>query len=388
VIGAGPYGLSLSAHLTQRGTEHEIFGEPMAGWTDHMPVGMVLKSEGCASNLSDPAGEHSLERYCAEQGLEYGDWGVPVPMETFVGYGRWFQERLVPGVRRTLVELVEPAADGFQLTLASGEVLRARRVVVASGMRGHIRLPKMLAGLPATAVSHSYDHSDLAPLSDRRVVVVGAGQSALESATLLHERGASVTLVARTNTLVWNSVPNTGPRRLRSRLRYPRSGLGAGKASYFYANAPLGFHVLPEGQRLKRAWSVLGPAGAWWLRPRFEEGVEARPGRTLAGAEAVNGEVRLRLQGANGPEELAVDHVLAATGYRPAVGRLDFLDPALGERIAALDGAPVLSRSFESSVAGMYFLGFTAAPSFGPVMRFVHGTAFAARRTSKHIAAR
>src|SRR5438876_4539652 len=84
LVGAGPYALSLSAHLTGRGVEHEIFGEPMGGWTDHMPAGMKLKSEGCASNLSEPAGQHTLQHFCAEQGIEYGDWGVPVHIDTFI----------------------------------------------------------------------------------------------------------------------------------------------------------------------------------------------------------------------------------------------------------------------------------------------------------------
>jgi FAD-dependent urate hydroxylase len=390
VIGAGPYGLSLSAHLTASGVRHEIFGEIMGGWVEHMPEGMKLKSEGCASSLSDPSGEQSLGRFCAEHGIEYGDWGVPVDIDSFIAYGRSFQERLVPGVRRTVVELVQPTADGFQLTLSSGDTLRARRVVVATGLNGYAYVPAPLSGLPAEALSHSYDHGGdghdgLERLADQSVVVLGAGQSALETATLLHEQGSSVTLVARSPNLVWNSVPHPGPRRLRSRIRYPRSGLGDGKAHFVYANAPLAFHALPEGQRLKRAFSVLGPAGAWWLRPRFEEGVDARPGRTIAAAEAVDGEVRLRLEGQGGSEELTAGHVVAATGYRPDVSRLGFLDPTLREGLARVAGAPAVSRSFESSVPGMYFVGFAAAPNFGPVMRFVLGADFAARRVSRHV---
>ena len=223
MIGAGPYGLSLSAHLTASGVRHEIFGEIMGGWVEHMPVGMKLKSEGCASSLSDPSGEHSLGRFCAEHGVEYGDWGVPVDIDSFIAYGRWFQERLVPGVRRTVVELVRPTDDGFQLTLSSGDTLRARRVVVATGLKGFAHVPAPLSGLPAGVLSHSYDHGGdghdgLERLADQSVVVLGAGQSALETATLLHEQGSSVTLVARSPNLVWNSVPQAGPRRLRSRI--------------------------------------------------------------------------------------------------------------------------------------------------------------------------
>ena len=49
---------------------------------------------------------------------------------------------------------------------------------------------------------------------------------------------------------------------------------------------------------------------------------------------------------------------------------------------------PVLGRNFQSSVPGLYFTGLAAAASFGPVMRFVHGADFAARRIAAHIASR
>src|ERR1700737_3337868 len=50
IIGAGPYGLSLAAHLRHRGLSYEMFGQPMQSWSAFMPKGMLLKSEGFASN--------------------------------------------------------------------------------------------------------------------------------------------------------------------------------------------------------------------------------------------------------------------------------------------------------------------------------------------------
>ena len=43
VIGAGPYGLSLAAHLRARGIDYRIFGKPMDTWNAHMPKNMTLK---------------------------------------------------------------------------------------------------------------------------------------------------------------------------------------------------------------------------------------------------------------------------------------------------------------------------------------------------------
>ena len=54
IIGAGPYGLSIAAHLRERGADFRIFGTPMGTWREQMPKGMLLKSDGFASNLSDP----------------------------------------------------------------------------------------------------------------------------------------------------------------------------------------------------------------------------------------------------------------------------------------------------------------------------------------------
>ena len=81
IIGAGPYGLSIAAHLRALGISFAIFGEPMLSWRNHMPSGMFLKSEGFASSLYDPKGSFTLRHYCAERGLPYRDIGLPVPVE-------------------------------------------------------------------------------------------------------------------------------------------------------------------------------------------------------------------------------------------------------------------------------------------------------------------
>jgi FAD-dependent urate hydroxylase len=384
VIGAGPYGLSVSAHLTARGVRHEIFGEPMYAWRNHMPAGMYLKSEGFATNLGDPSGEHTLERFCAEKGLEYGHLAVPVRLDTFVRYGCWFQERLVPKLDTRMVRLVRPTPQGFELTLSGSEKLRARRVFVATGMQGYACVPSELRHLPPDRLVHSYDYRDPTNAPDAGVLVVGAGQSGIEAAALTHEHGGAVRVVARRPKLRWNRKPEMR-RSLWRRVRYPASGLGQGMPLYLYSNYPLAFHAAPRGWRLDKAFSVLGPAGAWWLRPRLEGQVEALLQRRILEAQAEDGGVRLRLQRNGEIEELVAGQVLAATGYRPDVTRLSFLDAALRTEIASVAGAPVLDRWFESSVPGLFFVGFAAAPSFGPVMRFVYGADFTARRIAGRV---
>jgi len=54
VLGAGPYGLSAGAHLSQiKGLEVRIFGEPMDFWKSHMPEGMCLRSPWAASRCAN-----------------------------------------------------------------------------------------------------------------------------------------------------------------------------------------------------------------------------------------------------------------------------------------------------------------------------------------------
>ena len=76
-----------------------IFGRPMDSWLAHMPKGMMLKSDGFASNIYDPEKAFTLRQFCAEQGIEYADTGVPVHLDTFSAYGLAFRDRMVPSLK-------------------------------------------------------------------------------------------------------------------------------------------------------------------------------------------------------------------------------------------------------------------------------------------------
>src|SRR5579862_7715964 len=128
IVGAGPYGISIAAHLRSAGVGFRIFGQPMNRWRNQMPKGMYLKSDGSASNLSDAEGRFTLERYCTEQGLAYGHRGKPVSLHTFTQYALDFQQKAVPRVEQRMVAAVEKAAGGFHLWLEDGELLEAQNV--------------------------------------------------------------------------------------------------------------------------------------------------------------------------------------------------------------------------------------------------------------------
>lgn len=382
VVGSGPYGLSIAAHASAAGLNVGVFGRTMDSWRHHMPKGMYLKSEPWSSNLSHPGGGHTLAAYCAERGVR-AQHGRPLPIETFTEYGTWFAQHATPEVDQQHVTALRPYLDHYQLRTEDGRTLYSRTVVLAVGVMPFVNHPARLAELPRESFSHSSDHRDLSVFRDQDVTVLGAGQSALETATLLGEEGARPRVVARAHALNWNSAPQPLDRPLPRRLLDPHCALGTGWPNWLWSQAPGAVRQLPAALRLRIAERSLGPAGAWWLRERCESRVPLRLGRTLRAASRAGSRVRLDLQTGDGRRErVETDHVIAATGFTPDLNRLELLHPTARAalRTLATSRAPRLTSHFESTLPGLYFAGLLAAPAFGPSMRFVHGATFTAER--------
>jgi thioredoxin reductase len=388
IIGAGPYGLSIAAHFRNRGIPFRIFGRPMDSWVAHMPKGMMLKSDGFASNIYDPDARFTLRQFCAESGVEYADMGTPVRLETFGDYGLAFRDRMVPELEDKLVANIQRRTGGFVLQLEDGEKVEAKRVVLAVGITHFEYIAENLANLPAEFVSHSYRHHDLARFKGRSVVVVGAGSSAIDLAGLLRDADADVQLVARATSLRFHTGPKAGGNRrsLWQRLRHPDSGLGPGLRSRFFAEWAALFHYLPESVRIHLVRTTLGPSAGWFVKDKVMGRVPLVLGHTVESADVQNGKVLLHLRGLDGStRETLTEHVIAATGYKVNVERLAFLDSGIRSKLKCVNGTPILSSNFESSIPGLYFVGISAANSFGPVMRFAFGAGFAARRLTQTI---
>ena len=388
IIGTGPYGLSIAAHFRRRGIPYRIFGRPMDSWLAHMPKGMLLKSDGFASNIYDPNAEFTLRQFCAERGIKYADLGNPVQLETFTAYGLAFRDRMVPELEESLVVSVDPCQGGFHLRLETGETLSAKRVILAVGITHFGYIPANLRDLPGEFLSHSFQHAGLDSFRGRNVVVIGGGSSAIDLAGLLHEAGAEVQLLARRKSLKFHDkMPTDKPRSLWQRLRAPGSGLGPGLKSCFFANAPNVFHHLPEQYRIETVRTHLGPSGGWFAKDKVVGKVPLVLGFTPEHAEVVDNRICLHLRGTDSSERtIRTEHVIAATGYKVDMNRLMLLSPGLRDKIKTAGESPVLSSAFESSVPGLYFVGLAAANSFGPVMRFAFGAGYAARHLTQEIA--
>ena len=386
ILGAGPYGLSIAAHLNKFRVPYRIFGSPMHSWQKMMPKGMCLKSEGFASFLYDPDDSFTLKHYCAETNQPYADVGVPVPLETFAMYGLEFQRRMVPNVEAVNIASVKRSADGFELTTDAGETVPARRVVVAAGITHFGYIPPPLDALPPDRVSHSSKHADLSGFRGRKVAVVGAGSSAVDLAALLNEAGAEVELIGRRAAISFHSPPRE-PRPVLERISSPRSTLGTGWRSTLCAEAPQVFYSMPKDFRLRVVRTHLGPSVGWFVKEKVEGRFPLHLGVTVQQAEVRGNEVHLKVGQNGSARDVVAEHVIAGTGYRMSLRRFKFLDEALLAQIESISETPVLSRSFESSVPGLYFVGTISANQFGPLTRFVCGAQFTSRRVSKRLAA-
>jgi len=384
VIGAGPYGLSVAAHLQGRGVRTRIFGTPMSFW-QRMPASINLKSFAWATNVAVPRRRFTYPEYCRAHGLPDLE---PCTMKSFADYGVWVQQALVPELEQTdVAEVIGPPGrhGDYEVRLATGETVRTRSVIVATGLSNFARLPDALANLPRELVSHTAEHTTFGHFAGKDVAVVGAGASALEAATLVLEAGGRPLLLARDAEVIFHGRFDPG-RSLHEKWKHPNSSLGPGRKSWVLQHFPLLVHYLPEAPRVRFAHNYLGPSGPWWLIARFKDKVPYRVRTTVTRSAARGGKVELELlEGGQPARTMTFDHVIAGTGYVVDVDALPFLSRPLRASIERVEKSPALSRHFESSVPRLYFVGPSAALSFGPLFRFVTGASVAAPRVARHV---
>jgi FAD-dependent urate hydroxylase len=384
IVGAGPYGLSIAAHFRAAGIESLVIGQPMSSWRNNMPSGMILKSEPFSSTLSDPQRRYTLERFLASRGRAYRPIGNPLSIANFLEYARWFQQQTrIEAVDATLIDLRQ-ANNGFELTFAGGGVIWAKRVILATGHLAFTRSPPVLDGLPSELKSHSSEHGDLTQFVGKDVTIVGCGQSALELAAMLHEQDTNVRLLARADRVAWGSEPNLSRSMLR-RMVYPDAGIGPGWRSMIVSELPRVFRLLRLQTRhdyVARSW---GPAGAWWLLERTHDRFPLFTSHTIAHAAERGSKLELAVRTREKTLRFETDHVIAATGYQVDLDRIQYLSAGLRAKIKTYEGAPILDRALQSSIAGLHFVGISSAQSFGPVMRFVYGAKHASAFLTAHL---
>jgi hypothetical protein len=383
VVGAGPYGLAIAAHLKAARIATRTFGDSMSSWRDHMPKGITLRSPWRASHIADPDRRFTLDAFAHRLAIPYQEH---LPLEHFVQYGEWFRRLTVPDLDSRKVVRIEDAGGGFSLVLEDGEAIYARRVVMATGLTRQDFRPPVFEGLPAALVSHTCEHARLDTWRGKRVAVIGRGLGACESAALLREAGTDVEIVCRGD-IRW-------PPAAREEAAYESIGTGwldaLRTAPSAVGSFPLNWlnefpgvvrRLSPPVRALLNA-RALRPAPTSGLRRRFD-GVRVQAGERIRGVRTMGNQVGLELTG--GPR--VYDHVLLATGYRVDITRPGLLSPHLTRRIVGARSAPVLRQGFESTVPGLHFVGLSAVKSYGALMSVVAGAGYAARSLTRFVLA-
>jgi FAD-dependent urate hydroxylase len=361
VIGAGPYALSCAALAREHGIDTVTVGRPMGFWRRHMPAGMLLRS-GPDWHL-DASGVHTLEAYLEERTVDPADVD-PLPIGLFLDYAEWFRQAKGIGVSEDLVVDLTKPDDRFEAVLESGERIVADAVVAAPGIRNFTNLPAWAGSVPAGRAAHTCDLVRFEDLSGARILIVGGRQSAYEWAALLVEQGA-----ARIDLVHRHDVP-----------RFER-------VSWKFVDAylettvrvPGWWRSLPRAEQdaiTRRFWEVGRLTLEYWLTPRLASpAIHRWPGTEVVRAEpTAAGDLTVRLS--NG-DDLRVDQVLFACGYRADLARVPYLAGVL-DRVEVADGFPVLDEAFGASLPRLYLPGFAATRDFGPFFGFVKGTAAAA----------
>ena len=379
-VGAGQYGLTAACHLVHAGVPTMTFGRPLSFWKECMPKGMHLRSTFGASSIAHPEARCSLDDYQSRIDRKIS---TPIPGTEFVSYAEWFQQNAVPDVDERAVTLVSRSADGFDVTLDDGEILHAEHVVMATGLAGTEWHPAPFDDLEPEWVTHAVKIRHPDQFANDRVLVVGSGQSAVETAVLLHEAGADVQILARRQAIHWLTRSGSlhGAPDWVQRMLFASTDVGPPGLSQIVARPHL-FRRLPERLRVPIAERSIRPAASGWLLPR-SSGIATAEGERAVEANVIEGEVRLLTDRGR---EIIVDHVILGTGYRPQVSTQLLLDEQLRSAIAVdSDGLPVLRNGLMSSVPGLHFVGAMAAGTYGPLMRFVSGTHFAGKTIAASI---
>jgi thioredoxin reductase (NADPH) len=184
IVGAGPVGLAAAIAARRLGLEARVW--------DRGPL--------CASIVAYPV---NMAFFTTNELLEIGDHpmvslGPKATRREALDYYRKVAEReRLDVVTHTEVTRIVPAAPGFSVRSKGGTgeaSTQCSAVVVATG---YYDRPRLL-GVPGEELPHvSHYYGEAHPFWRRRVVIVGAGNSAAEAALELWRAGADVTMLVR-----------------------------------------------------------------------------------------------------------------------------------------------------------------------------------------------
>lgn len=366
IIGAGPYGLAAAAEARKEKLDYLLIGRPMNFWLKSMPGFMLLRSPFIASSIYSPDSSLSLKNYYRETGREI-QRRKPVPLAIYLKYIDWYVKKAGLHIREEeVVHISREGSAAFTVTTGTGEILRAKTVIMAVGNPSFATIPEQLRGVERKYFSHTVDLPEFSSLAKKKVLVVGGGQSAIEACWGLIQAGAEVELTHRQKKLVWHNIP--------LRINIP--------LLHFFVAFPTVLELVPWPVRKLVGDMVSEPTVDKWLRPKVESKITEYAGTVISTVEEVPGGVKVLF--ADG-RETVVEHLVLGTGYGVDVKKLSLLDPGIVNTLEIRDGYPVISGNLESSIAGLFFTGVLAKGRFGPTFNFIFASPAGAKRVIKGV---
>ena len=355
VIGAGPFGLAMSAYASHVGIEHVITGRPMQFWKQNMPAGMYLRS-ACDWHL-DPTNIHTIDTFLGERGQTAKDV-EPLSLDFYLSYAAWFQKQKQIEARPWHIESLDVANNGFTAITSDGNTIHARNVVIAPGFTHFTNIPAELkARLPEGRFIHTCNFVDFSSARGKRYLIVGGRQSAFEWAALLIEAGASAVYISHRHDSPAFAAADW------SWVNPLVETTGADPNWYRRLSQPekddIGHRLWAEG-RLK-----VEP----WLEARLNnDRVHVRPRTEVVKCAEKNDELSVELS--NG-ETITCDQIVLATGYKVDITRLPVIASGnILNQLATRNGFPVLDDHFQTSIKGLFITSMPATQDFGPFLAF------------------
>ena len=358
IIGAGVYGIGLANHLFCQNRKFIIVGKFMDLWRNHTLDSMELRSDFSTSEIAHPKNRFSANRFLKdhEEFSRYRNQHLPVFV--YRAYLKWVKANLEYPVIDDLVKSLDviPAdhQEGrqkfrFCAMLKKGKKqdnIYAQKVVIATGLSDHVYIPPEINS-SLQKIIHSYDTQKIEKLKRKNILVIGGGQSAAETIESLQNQK---------NNVSWYS------RHLPVYLEQPVN-IPSWLFSLIVKSANMFYHC-PPGLRRALIQFLSKPT----IRPRYKFVIDnTKKISTIKNMTSVKNNF---------------DAIVVATGFQTSIDNLSFLSSKIKSIITQTHGSPLLNKYFESTCPGLYFAGGIAEASFGPALRFIIGSHYAANKIS------
>lgn len=372
IIGAGPYSIATAAYAKHLGVETTVVGKPLDLWKTHMPRGMFLRS-GPDWHL-DARDVNTFEAYLKVRGLTHAQV-KPVPLDVFLDYASWFMGQYDVRPHNAVVTHLEKSNGRYTASLDDGSQLQARQVLLGLGFTYSKLVPAEVAEkLPPDSYVHTSDTVDFEFYRGKRVLIVGGRQSAFEWAALINEKGAQeIHLTHRHATPRfeepnWDWVQPMVRQTLTDHAWWRKLSTA-------------------EQENIRHEFWAVG-------RLMLEAWLDARVHQPNIHIHEKTGVARVTPRGDRTYEVLLdndthfnVHHIILATGYRPDIRNISFLDRAtILDSLATAEGFPLLDTEFQTNLPDLYVTGSSATRDFGPFFGFTVACPVAAKLIGEAVA--